>query len=386
MWEEVTHYAKLFGGWLGVRVINALSVAAAFATNWLNSPAMAPLVALPTGLAFATYVSYSENHMEKRRITNAFRPEIAALTGKHWKQVTTDDLDTLAVGHRGNDQPAIKAFEEKINQNNSKRFLSLLGHVVGAAVAFGAIWFGFSHFEASFIEAGNSTKEFVSSLGLGSWGANIPAMTAAGVISLISDTAFTVIGERVLGLNKDTVYDMVQTLKKEMRNGRMVTEEKVFGIVLAANPGFAESIQEKYGQTFDKLPAKYQKEIINAFNQSYPIKQITEEIDSGARRANELAFFAYGQQSGVPLKEPVRETAETRVKELAAAREKTHHKEVAISVSETVTLPSTETPGSAVSSAQYEGFLSRAATQAIKGSFVERLEQGITNSPSIVKA
>lgn len=380
MWEEVSHYAKLIGGWIGVRGINALSVFAAGYGGFIQSAAMVPLVALPTGLGFATWVSYSENKMEKRRMTNAYRHEIASLTDKHWRQVTVDDLDTLSVGDRSKGLPAVKAFEEKINQNNSKRFLSLIGHVVGAVVAFGAIWFGFSHFEQTFIDAGNAV---VNTIG---YGKNLPAMATAGVISLMADTIFTVVGERMLGLNKDTVYDMVQTLKKEMRNGRMITEEKVFGIVLAANPGFAEGIKEKYGQTFDKLPQNYQKEIISAFNQAYPIKKITEEIDSGARNANELAFFAYGQESGMPLKTPVRETAESRAKELAAARDKAVHKQEEITnVSETVTLPAPDAPTNAITSAHYEGFLSRAAAQAIKGSFVERLEQSIVN-PGIAKA
>lgn len=378
MWEEVKHYGKLVGGWLGVRVINALSVAAAFATNWLQSPAMAPLVALPTGLAFASWVSFSESKMEKRRMTNAFRPEIAALTGKHWRLVTVDDLDMLAVGNQSEHIAPVQAFEEKLNQNRSKRLLSLIGHVVGAAVAFGAIWLGFSNFEQTFADAG---KAVVDTIGFGE---NFPAMATAGVISLFADTAFTLVGERVMGLHKPTVYDRVQQLKKEQRMGRMITEEKVFSVVLAANPGFAAGIKEKYGQEFEKLPSPYQKEIINAFDQAYPIKQLAEEIDSGARRANEIAFFAYGQTSGVPLREPVRETASSKVKELEQARAKHQNVEVT-TASATIPASEPEVPGKAVTGAQYEGFLSRTAAEAIKGSFVQRLEQSLTK-PGIAKA
>lgn len=378
MWEEVKHYAKLIGGWIGVRGINALSVFAAGYGGFIQSAAMVPLVALPTGLGFATWVSFSESRMEKRRMTNAFRPEIAALTGKHWRQVTVDDLDTLAVGNRAEHISPVQAFEEKLNQNRSKRFLSLIGHVVGAAVAFGAIWLGFSNFEQTFVEAG---KTVVDTIG---WGANLPAMATAGVISLIADTTFTLVGERMMGLNKPTVYDRVQQLKKEQRMGRMITEEKVFSVVLAANPGFAVGIKEKYGQEFEKLPAPYQKEIINAFDQAYPIKQITEEIDSGARRANELAFFAYGQTSGVPLREPVRETTASKVKELEQARAQHQNVEVT-TVTATIPVSEPEVPGKAVTGAQYEGFLSRTAAEAIKGSFVQRLEQSLT-TPGIAKA
>ncbi|MFO1241634.1 MAG: hypothetical protein U1E36_00280 [Rickettsiales bacterium] len=387
MWDEITHYAKLIGGWLGVRVINAISVFFAMKNGVVESLAMAPVVALPTGLAFATYVSYSESKMEKRRMTNAYRHEIAELTGKPWKEVSVTDLETLAKGDHEEHISPVHVFEEKLDRNRNKRFLSLMGHIAGAAVAFGAIWFGFEHFNSSFESMGTAVKDFFTNwIGTESFGKNLPVMASAGLISLAGDIAFTLTGERILGYDKPTVYDQVQHIKHDMRLGRVLTEEKVFGVVLAANPGFSKGIEERYGQPFEKLPAKYQQEIINAFDQTYPIKRLTAEIEGGLRSPNEIAFFAYGQESGVPLKQP-----KEKISEKVPEKEKQISLDLSMVPATTrivaVSEPVVGAPGKAVSAAQHEGYLNKAMAQGkmVQESFVKRLEQELATANNSIK-
>lgn len=394
MWEEVKHYAKLFGGWLGVRGINMLAVAGAFATDGLkagSTASLAPLVALPAGFAFATYVSASESNMRERRMTNAYRQEIATILGKHWRGVTTKDLETLAAGNRDEGIPPVEVFAEKLESERSKKFLYMMGHVAAAVVAGIAVWAGFTHFNETFQLVGGYMRDgLVNTVGVfsetaGQWLGEhmkpmvLPAMISAGVINMASDLTFTLAGERLLGLNKPTIYDRVQDIKRELRHGKSIGEEQVFELVLQANPTFSNSIVNRYHRPFNALPKRERQSIIDAYSNAYPLKQMVKEINDGTRSANELSFFVYGQASGTPLKEPKKDGA-IPVKEKEKTQEHTPEMTPDIADIEvrggSLYLRS-YAPGKSVSASAHEGMMKPAQerTKSPGETFVEKLQQ-----------
>ena len=305
--------------------------------------------------------------MRNRRMTNAYRHEIAALTGKPWREVDVQDMERLANGNHSEHLPPVEVFDEQLERERGKRYLYIIGHVAAAVVAGIAVWAGFTHFNETFMEWGTPIKDALMHTlpsSMGSWiGTNmkpevIPAMLSAGTITLAADTLFNVAGERVLGLKDPTVYERVQDIKRELRNGKTISVEQVFDLVLEANPTFRDSIQARYGKPFEKLPAATRQELMSTFNSAYPISQITADVNDGKRSGNELAFFVYGQESGVKPGEPVKEKDAAQ-----PAKEKAKTIEIATEVPSVSMLAEMlhikSEPGRAVTASQHQGFLAQ---------------------------
>jgi len=67
----------------------------------------------------------------------------------------------------------------------------------------------------------------------------------------------------------------------------------------SANPDLAGQIEANYGLKFNNLPASDRRNVLEQMGPKYRIEQVTEDLNNHLVRAQELAFSAYGQASGV---------------------------------------------------------------------------------------
>jgi hypothetical protein len=96
-----------------------------------------------------------------------------------------------------------------------------------------------------------------------------------------------------------SVPDQITYLGKKQAKGQTVTQEQVMTVFTSANKGLGAQIEARYGKSFDKLEEPAKRDALRQFGSKYNVAEITADINNHNMRAQELAFNAYGQASGV---------------------------------------------------------------------------------------
>lgn len=99
-----------------------------------------------------------------------------------------------------------------------------------------------------------------------------------------------------------------------------ISQEQVLKFFLAANPGTAEAIKNSYGANYSQLPPEQRKGIIATLGKEINLEQVTTDLNTGQIRAQELAFLAQGDRSGVPRRQSPRLNALEKAHESMEAK------------------------------------------------------------------
>lgn len=300
MWEDLKHNLTYAGLWLTGRGVVALSVLAAVGFAGIN-PMMAPLIALPLGMGMASYLSQREANYKRQRTTNSYRNEIASTLGKDPKEVTIEDLERVAEGDRRQGIPSNRLLDERWNNISLRRTLSIAAHMLGAIVAGAAV---LVLFPEMFGDALSKAGETVSSaLGVSSdTGLRMVASVAAGAITFTVDNAVYTGGEYVLGLNKTSLYNRVQDVKRAVRLGMNVSEYDMLGLFVQADPSLASAVQQRFGLPYEELSERERAYVLTLADPVYHIRALTQAVNEKRIHGNELAFILDGRRSGVEEK------------------------------------------------------------------------------------
>ncbi len=263
------------------------------------------LIAAPITSAFSLWMEQEEYHHNLDKILNHYRPEIASWlnNGKRPEQLTHDDLYDAAYGDPTRNIPGNPTLQDALKQTVLERNWSM-----GISVAATAT----STYASALAE--ETVDEHIrrglagmfgegTALATSSWLNNGLEMLALGVLSyavyVAVKTPLHWLAEQCFGVEKETVAEKIDGLRRGREEGRAVTEAQVMEIYLAAHPNLDNDIRENYGKHFSRMRPKAKEAVLAEFGPKLDLERIATEINEGRMRPEELAFAISEQNSGV---------------------------------------------------------------------------------------
>lgn len=249
---------------------------------------MSGLLGIAAGTGLSAYVNHLVHGHHEKTVTDEFRPELAAITGKPETEVNVSDLYNVA---RSN-----PSLDEDLDRNRGMRNLRTASTLIGSTVAFVAVVAAVSFFPPmAALGAAAASAGIFSGAALGFIGASMAL--SYGVMHTVG-RGFSKIGQKLLGYNKPNVSDHVAGLDKLVEEGKNVSPEKVMGVFVAASPQMQNQIENTFGTSYDKLATPQQLEAERVFGNHLPLEGLSAAINNGQMSARELIFTVHGQASG----------------------------------------------------------------------------------------
>lgn len=239
------------------------------------------------GVSFAAAASVMINQAvyqhRRAELREMYKDEAAVQFGKSPKKITDKDIDLLAKGDQTRGIAGNKTIAEELSQSKKRRNLGMLvstASILGTLAIVMAIS-GFIPPEA---------------LGAGVYAAKFIAGVA---IHELLEKPIHWLGKKIFGMEDTSTHERIAELNKEHRNGKSITKEQVLGVFVSANKELNNFVKEQYAKPYDKLSVQEKRAMVEAVEQYIPLKNITENLNSGRVKISELAFSVEGQRSGV---------------------------------------------------------------------------------------
>ena len=279
---------------------SAVSSGSKLAFGWFSVPISSLILSL---------MSEYDHNLEKERILRLFAPEIRAKTGKDRLEV--EDLEKIA---ETND-----ILKDALSRSKRKRNLSVAVNIAATVIAFGLALY-----------LGGPLASFLNITGTGTAIAEAICHGVVGFVGFMaSEKLLNDSGKAAFGLNepeikfveKDpslqptlSIASQVNYIAKLQQKRIKISQAEVLGVFIAAN-----------SQEIDKN--RRDEVYIEQLAQKYNIEEVTNLLNNGQIRAQELAFLAVGQKSGVepldaPRKTMLEQTNQVLAQKLEAAHER----------------------------------------------------------------
>lgn len=288
--DEAAHLAK-FGTTLTLgksAVMQAEHVAAGAVAG--TSGTMFGLVVMPLVVGVSAVLAQIEHQHYRDNLRDEFGDEIAAKTGKQRSQVVDSDLDVAAKENKA----LRRSLENSRKDRNNLVILSIISSVVSMAAV-----------------------KFLSGIGLPLAGldetlAGMMIKVAAGVGTYLTvKRPLHWLVDRINGLEEPTVADKSVTLARAHEKGVTISQEKLFELYMDASPELGKAIKQEYGKAYEKMNRRMREVVLQEYGAMIGLPEIAADINAGRVKATELAFAAYGEQSGVKLREHGEPSPET---------------------------------------------------------------------------
>lgn len=136
--------------------------------------------------------------------------------------------------------------------------------------------------------------------------ASLPSLALAGGAAFVYNEVYKMvdgIANISLGLDdKHTISREVRAINDQIALGGRISSTRVLRVFVEANPKLGEAIKAQHGEEYDELPVDQKRAIVKQYDNEYNLYTLTRDINCGVINPTELAFLAYGQNSGVPRK------------------------------------------------------------------------------------
>jgi hypothetical protein len=281
---------------------------------------MALVIAIGGTAALQGAITWRKERRAERQLVNAYREEVSASLGIRPEDVTVEQLQEVAYGNPEIAGDGNAVLKDALDRNSQKHMLQFVSSGISALATFGIAVGLLGVFDINLVDQVDELRKtfFSGTLGIvGSAATAAGVMTVAGSGMSILNQIFDRVGERVLGIHKATAHDVIVGISRDVSRGKMVSQEQVFGVFVAAQPDLSAAIEQEYGRAYDKLKPRQQFLALQEYGDHYHIGQLTEDINRLLIKPQELAFAAVGQSSGVAPKYDVNFREE-------ALREKTY--------------------------------------------------------------
>jgi hypothetical protein len=279
---------------------SAVAVSAPFVT-----PAYLPFITLAVHVPIKAAISTMEHYHREEAILNNFREEIAGKFGVEPDEVTHDNLRYLAFGNKKLGIEPQPVFKEILEKNDKMRWID-----IGANVGATALTMGFVALEgwkisglATSLAANSGIAALASTAAAPLIGAVALSLAIAGVVT-VCDYFITKLAKDVTDTPEKTGYELLENMSRQKSRGVEITQDKVMAVFATADKGLKTEIMNDYGAPYNALPQKDRMAVLDKYRSSLNIEQVTNQINHGVIKVNELAFIVAGDRSGVPEQEP----------------------------------------------------------------------------------
>lgn len=250
----------------------------------------------------------------RHSLLERYREEVGSLLGKAPDKVQEEDMELAARGDFKKGVPANPAIRRELRNSWLQRNIGvILSAVVSAATFLIVHEFdpgGMKELE-HLLPGGHGTALDVltaavqgttQGITLGGFAKVLGINGLAGLITYhtLKTPAHWVVSD-ILGIDEHSVNDRVTEIKRTLGHGREVQPEQVLGLFIHAHPDIEEQVKAEYGEEFDRMSREQKQALLNIVKQYMDIESVTEHINKGRIRPEELIFSAFGQKSGVEV-------------------------------------------------------------------------------------
>lgn len=276
--DDILSFLSRNRGYFLGKVLLALSVAAA--SSLFGVSILIPaIVIVGGGLALRTYGRWNELTHYKQEMVDLYREDIAQQLGIAPEQVSIENLKEAA---KGNDVIA-----QALARQHTKNFIELGTSLLTAAVTFGLL--------SSFGEVSEFRSFIDKDLGLGKLLGDavnfIGLSTVGGVSGLIFHDALGLAIGAKTGTIKAAAHDLILDMEKDLRRGRPISREQVYGVLVAGNPELQEAIYIRFQKSYRSMNAAEQSRVLHILGIADTLDNLAQQINRGEIRPGRLAYL-----------------------------------------------------------------------------------------------
>lgn len=256
----------------------------------------------------------------REQLLERYRDEVASMLGKAPDQVQEADLELVARGDFKSGVPANPTIRKELKNTWLQRNVNFVLASVVSAVTYVAV----HAVDRAYGGDGGIYNGITSIIGQeGNLAAFIMDAARAANFSVLGDVALALgknglIGlvayhgiktpahwaaSEVLGIDEYTVNDRVTSIKRTLGHGHEIQPEQVLGVFIHAHHDIEEQIKAEYGKEFDHMSRDEKQTMLAVVEKYMDVSRVTEDINKGRMRPEELAFAAHGQSSGIGIGE-----------------------------------------------------------------------------------
>lgn len=237
------------------------------------------MVIVGGGLALRTYHRFTEIAHYKQQMVDLYREDIAEQLGISPEQVNVSHLKEAA---KENDVIA-----QALSRQRTKNFIELGTSLLSAAVTFGLL--------SSFGEVSQFRTFIDKDLGLGNLLGSavnfIGLSTVGGVSGLIFHDALGLAIGAKTGTIKAAAHDLILEMENNLRHGRPISREQVYGVLVAGNPALQEAITTRFQKSYSWMNAAEQSRVLHILGIADTLDNLAQQINRGEIRPGRLAFL-----------------------------------------------------------------------------------------------
>lgn len=237
------------------------------------------MVIVGGGLALRTYHRFTEISHYKQQMVDLYREDIAAQLGIAPEMVGVENLKEAA---KGNDVIA-----QALARQRTKNFIELGTSLLSAAVTFGLL--------SSFGDTSQFKEFILKDLKLGTFlgdAASFIGLSTVGSISglIFHDALGLAIGAKT-GTIKAAAHDLILEMENNLRHGRPISREQVYGVLVAGNPQLQEAISLRFHKSYSWMNAAEQSRVLHILGIAESLDNLAQQINRGEIRPGRLAYL-----------------------------------------------------------------------------------------------
>lgn len=257
-------------------VFSSGASAAGLSVGQVALSSTAGLVSIGAGAGISAYINHLEHKHHESQLTERFREELGSFRGKDAASIGVEDLKDVAQENH--------AFKQELRRNDVTRNLKTTAAVIGTVVAFAAIFAAVTLFPP--LLAGGAIAQAGFAIASAVAGAGIMHATRKAVVNA---------GKKLLNIEKPTTLDAIRELGKD---DKIITHAQVLGVFEKGNPALSQDIESTFGAQFDKLDGTQRNAAVAKYGAALNLGELTQQLNEGDIRPQELAFIVAGQSSG----------------------------------------------------------------------------------------
>jgi hypothetical protein len=249
------------------------------ATSWIGGVLgfglVAPAIVAASGAILLNGLSrLRDQHAYEDGMLNLYRDEIAKDLGRSPQSLTRRDLLEAA---KTNDVLA-----QALRRQHHTTSIAVASELVAAVVTVASI---------GIFNAVDVLKD-VASKTLGHFAAYFVGIgTVSGISSFFIQNGVEAAIGQATGVNKASAHDRIMEMQQRLEKGIAATPEKVYGVLVAGEPKLAASIAKQFHKPYAKMNPVQQQAVIEQMGVSEAIRDLTQQINSGATTPGKLAYL-----------------------------------------------------------------------------------------------
>ncbi|MCH2546101.1 MAG: hypothetical protein MK052_00620 [Alphaproteobacteria bacterium] len=255
------------------------------------------LLSVGVGAGVNGYLNHIDHKHRKSQLTELYRPQVAAITGKDPEAVGFKDFEAVA-----KENPSL---QNELHRNDRNRTVKNTAAIVATAAVFVGVFAAITLVPPI---GGAAALAAAGGIGSGAWlgfAVGVGASSMAGMYAV--KKGLTKIGNKIAGLDTPSVEDKVRNLSREHRKEHKIVPEEIMDVFAAASPDLSRQIENKYGKPYEDLKVAKKRAVTAEYAEQLQLPEIATAINENEMNARELTFRVHGQSSGVYPDEPWKE-------------------------------------------------------------------------------